>query len=65
MIGKPFHVAGAGCVLTRRGGRLVAFRDGELRASAPLTMVGEVVITGRVTVRSRNDITYSFDRRMV
>ena len=50
MIGKPFHVAGAGCVLTRRGGRLVAFRDGELRASAPLTMVGEVVITGRVTV---------------
>ena len=42
MIGKPFHVAGAGCVLTRRGGRLVAFRDGELRASAPLTMVGEV-----------------------
>lgn len=50
MIGKPFHVSGAGCVLTRRGGRLVAFRDGELRASAPLTLVGEVVITGRVTV---------------
>jgi CRISPR-associated protein Cas1 len=50
VIGKPFHVAGAGCVLTRRGGRLVAFRDGELRASAPLAMVGEVVLTGRVSV---------------
>lgn len=50
MTGKPFHVAGAGCVLTRRGGRLVAFRDGELRASAPLTMVGEVILTGKVTV---------------
>lgn len=50
MIGKPFHVSGAGCVLTRRGGRLVAFRDGELRASAPLALVGEVVVSGRVTV---------------
>lgn len=50
MIGKPFHVSGTGCVLTRRGGRLVAFRDGELRASAPLTLVGEVVVTGQVTV---------------
>ncbi|MGH3623680.1 MAG: CRISPR-associated endonuclease Cas1 [Sciscionella sp.] len=48
--GLPFHVAGSGCVLTRRGGRLVAFRDGALRASAPLTMVGEVIVSGRVTV---------------
>lgn len=28
----------------------MAFRDGELRASAPLAMVGEVVLTGRVSV---------------
>jgi CRISPR-associated protein Cas1 len=50
VIGKPFHVVGADCVLTRRGGRLVAFRDGKQRASAPITMVGEVILTGRVTV---------------
>ncbi|MCO1575118.1 CRISPR-associated endonuclease Cas1 [Crossiella sp. SN42] len=48
--GKPFHVAGADCVLTRRGGRLVAFRDGQPRASAPLSMVSEVVLTGPVSV---------------
>ncbi|WP_424187671.1 CRISPR-associated endonuclease Cas1 [Actinokineospora sp. G85] len=47
---KPFHITGAGCVLTRRGGRLVAYRDGELRASAPVSMVGEIVLTGQVTV---------------
>lgn len=50
MIGKPFHVTGAGYVVTRRGGRLIAHRDGEIRASAPLTLVGEVVISGNVTV---------------
>ncbi|WFE21065.1 CRISPR-associated endonuclease Cas1 [Solwaraspora sp. WMMD937] len=50
MIGKAFHVIGPDCVLGRRDGRLVVHRDGVLRASAPLTMVGEVVTTGRVTV---------------
>jgi CRISPR-associated protein Cas1 len=37
-------------VLTRRGGRLVAFRDGTMTASAPLTQISEVVLTGAVTV---------------
>lgn len=50
MTGRPFHVAGSGCVLTRRGGRLVAFHNGVLRTSAPLTMIGEVIVSGRVTV---------------
>lgn len=50
MIGKPFHVVGSGLVLTRRGGRLVAVRDGEVAASAPLALVGEVILSGRVGV---------------
>ncbi|MBO4161461.1 hypothetical protein [Micromonospora antibiotica] len=49
MIGKAFHVIGPDCILGRRDGRLVVHRDGVLRASAPMTMVGEVVTTGRVT----------------
>jgi CRISPR-associated protein Cas1 len=48
--GRPFHVVGAGCVLTRRGGRLVAIRDNRLCASAPLTQISEVVLTGAVDV---------------
>jgi CRISPR-associated protein Cas1 len=67
MIGRPMHVIGDGCVLARRGGRLVVHRDGDLRASAPLTMVGEVVVTGNVTVTTaaitamlRNDIPLVF-----
>lgn len=50
MAGRPFHVIGAGCVLTRRGGRLVVLRDGVLRASAPLALIGEVVVTGNVGI---------------
>lgn len=50
MIGKPFHVVGSGLVLARRGGRLVALRDGDVRASALLALVGEVIVTGRVAV---------------
>lgn len=26
--GRPFHVVGTGCVVRRRGGRLVALKDG-------------------------------------
>jgi CRISPR-associated protein Cas1 len=48
--GRAFHVAGADCVLTRRGGRLVAYRQQRLCASAPLTQISEVVLTGPVTV---------------
>ena len=48
--GRPFHVVGAGCVVRRQGGRLVAYKDEELRASAPLTQISEVVLTGRVTI---------------
>lgn len=51
--GRPFHLVGAGCVVGRRGGRLVALKDGELRASAPLTQISEVVLSGQVSVSTR------------
>jgi CRISPR-associated protein Cas1 len=51
--GRPFHVVGAGCVVGRRGGRLVALKDGRLRASAPLTQISEVVLSGQVSVSTR------------
>ncbi|MEO5877833.1 MAG: CRISPR-associated endonuclease Cas1 [Streptosporangiaceae bacterium] len=51
--GRPFHVVGAGCVVGRRGGRLVAVRDGEVRASAPLTQISEVVLSGQVGVSTQ------------
>jgi CRISPR-associated protein Cas1 len=47
---RPFHVVGAPSVLSCRGGRLVAYRDRQLCASAPLTMISEVVLTGRVEI---------------
>jgi CRISPR-associated protein Cas1 len=51
--GRPFHVVGAGCVVGRSGGRLVAVKDGELRASAPLTQISEVVVSGQVSVSTK------------
>lgn len=51
--GRPFHVVGAGCVVGRRGGRLVAVKDGEVRASAPLTQISEVVLSGQVSVSTQ------------
>ncbi|MBE1533964.1 CRISPR-associated endonuclease Cas1 [Actinomadura algeriensis] len=48
--GRPFHVVGAGCSVGKRGGRLVAFKEGLPRASAPLTMISEVLVSGRVQV---------------
>ncbi len=47
---RAFHVVGAPCVLTRRGGRLVVLRDNQLCASAPLAQISEVVLTGAVDV---------------
>jgi CRISPR-associated protein Cas1 len=51
--GRPFHVVGTGCVVRRRGGRLVALKDGELRASAPLTQISEVVLSGQVGISTQ------------
>lgn len=48
--GRPMHLVGAGCVLGRRGGRLVAHREGKLQASAPFALVSEVIVLGNVTV---------------
>ncbi|OLT23340.1 CRISPR-associated endonuclease Cas1 [Actinomadura sp. CNU-125] len=48
--GRPFHVVGAGCSVGKRGGRLVAFKEGLPRTSAPLTMISEVLVSGRVQV---------------
>jgi CRISPR-associated protein Cas1 len=47
---RPFYVVGHGSVLTKRGGRLVVVRDHEVVASAPLSLVGEVVVFGNVSV---------------
>lgn len=51
--GRPFHVVGTGCVVRKRGGRLVALKDGELRASAPLTQISEVILSGQVGVSTQ------------
>lgn len=51
--GRPFHVVGTGCVVRRRGGRLVALKDGELRSSAPLTQISEVVLSGQVGISTQ------------
>jgi CRISPR-associated protein Cas1 len=51
--GRPFHVVGTGCVVRRQGGRLVALKDGELRASAPLTQISEVVLSGQVGISTQ------------
>ncbi|MDT3440465.1 CRISPR-associated endonuclease Cas1 [Pseudofrankia sp. BMG5.37] len=47
---RPLYVTGHGLVLGRRGGRLVASRDGVVVTSAPLGRISEVVLFGNVTV---------------
>jgi CRISPR-associated protein Cas1 len=46
----PLYVTGHDVVLGRRGGRLVATRDGAVVTSAPLGRISEVVLFGNVTV---------------
>ncbi|WP_131787812.1 CRISPR-associated endonuclease Cas1 [Protofrankia symbiont of Coriaria ruscifolia] len=47
---QPLYVVGHGSVLSKRGGRLVISRDGQVITSAPLSLVAEVVLLGNVTV---------------
>ncbi|WP_239331884.1 CRISPR-associated endonuclease Cas1 [Frankia sp. CiP3] len=47
---QPLYVLGHGSVLSKRGGRLVVVRDGQVITSAPLTLVAEVILLGNVTV---------------
>lgn len=41
---RPLDVVGAGCVLARRGRRLVVLRDGCQVVSAPPALLSEVVL---------------------